>query len=176
MKRLGIIVSYILLVAVLVIIFLPKRQLYYQAEATMQSEGIVLSAEKVKDTGLALVLRGGTLYYQDLKIAELSEVQLQPWMVYNRLSVAPFTFSDAMQQFVPGTVDSIEIVYALTAPTQVTVHARGDFGKLAGQVDLLHSKIALTLVPSSQLSERKPPWLRELKKAPSGEYSYEVAY
>lgn len=176
MKRLGIITLYTLLIAVLVIFFLPKRQLYYQSESLLQSKGVVLSGEHVKDSGLALVLRGGTLYYQDLKIAELSEVKFRFLLLYNRLSVAPFTFSEAMQQFVPGTVDSLDIIYAVTVPTRIRIHARGDFGKLDGWIDLVQSKVHLTLLPSSQLSERRPPWFRELKKGPSGEYQYEVAY
>lgn len=176
MKKIGAILFYLLVGIALVIFFSPKRQLYYLAEHVANPYGVVLSGEYVDDNGFALSLEGGTLYYQDLKIAQLGDVTVLPLLFFNALSVGSFSVSDEMQRFVPGTIDGVRIIYSVIDPTRIHLEGSGEFGSLAGVANLLEHKVRITLKPSAALLQSKPVWLKELKAQPSGEYLYEVAY
>lgn len=176
MKRLRNALGYLLLALVMLLFFAPKRQLWYLAEDALKPYGVVLSGEYVSDNGFSLSLENGTLYYDDLKIATLGEVDVTPLLVYNAVTVAPFTFADDMQAFLPGEVEEMKLSYSLVDPVRVHLKAEGEFGSLTGLVNLMHRDGNLTLSPSPELLAKKPLWLKELKKQASGAYTYEVAY
>ncbi len=176
MKRLGKFLLYLTVFLVLVLFFAPKRQLYYFGESKLAPYGVVLSGEYVDDGGLSLSLKDGTLYYQDLEVAKLPEVTVLPLLVFNAVTVAPFSFSEQMQGFVPGTVDGIRVRQSLLDPLHVLVDASGDFGTLEGNIDLGARRVSLLLTPSKRLLESKSFWLKELKKQQSGGYLYESAF
>lgn len=176
MKRLRNALGYFLLVLALLLFFAPKRQLWYMAEDALKPYGVVLSGEYVTDNGFSLSLESGLLYYDDLKIATLGEVDIAPLLVYNAVTVAPFTFADEMQAFLPGQVDEIILYHSLIDPVRVHLKAQGEFGTLSGSVNLLHRDVNLSLSPSAELLAKKPLWLKELTKQASGAYTYEVAY
>lgn len=176
MKWLGRFFIYILLVILLALFFAPKRQLFYAAEHAIEPYGVVLSGEYIDDRGFALALQSGTLYYEDLKIATLGDVTLTPLLVYNSVAIAPFSLSEAMQQFLPGTIEYVRAYQSVVSPAKVNLSAAGDFGSLNGVVDLYKKTVTLHLDPSSILLEQQPLWLSKLKKQPSGEYLYEDTY
>lgn len=176
MKKLRAILIYLLLTVALVIFFSPKRQLYYFGESVAEPYGVVLSGEYVDDDGFALSLEGGTLYYQDLKIAQLGDVSILPLLLFNAVNIAPFSFSDEMQRFVPGTIDELQVYHSIVDPTRIHLKGMGEFGSVSGVADLLEHKVRIALKPSAALLDSKAVWLKELKEQPTGEYLYEVAY
>lgn len=176
MKRLRRVLGYLLLVLALAIYFSPKRQLWYAAETALKPYGVVLSGEFVSDSGFSLELEKGMLYYDDLEIAKLGDVSITSFLLFSAVSVAPFSFSDEMQQFLPGTVEEIKVYHSIIDPLHVNIRAEGEFGKLEGAVSLTDHDVNLSLMPSAALLTQKPLWLNELKKQTSGAYTYELAY
>lgn len=176
MKRLRTVFGYLALVLVLVVFFAPKRQLWYAAEAALQPYSVVLNGEYVDDSGFSLELEKGTLYYQDLQIAKLGDVSVMSLLLYSSVSTAPFSFSDDMQQFLPGTVEEVALSHSIVDPLNLHIRAEGEFGKLAGVVNLVRHDVNLSLMPSAELLSQKPLWLNELKKQSSGAYTYERVY
>lgn len=176
MKRLAKALFYTVLFFALVLFFLPKAALYYQAETLLKAQKIILSGERADDTGIQLVLEGGSLYYEDLKVADLERITLTPGILYNRLSVAPFAFSSQMAAFVPANVAGLSLRYTVLDPLHVTFEGSGDFGEASGAVDLIGRTVHLDLRPSAQLLAKKPFWLKQMKKTEGGDYRYESAY
>lgn len=156
--------------------FSPKRLLWYQAETLLEPFGAVISGEQAIDGGTTLRLEGGTLYYEDLPVAVLTETTLRPWALYNRLEMAPFSLNEEMHTFVPGDVERVSVVYSVLHPTSVVLEAEGDFGHLQAEADLAEHTMKATLTPSTALNRLRPFWLRQLKKNTSGEYTYEAAF
>ncbi len=167
---------YITLVLLLIIFFAPKRQLYYAAEEQLEQYKVIHSGEFVKDSGFLLSLRDGTLYFEDLRIAKIAQITVLPLIVYNNISVAPFSFSQQMQSMVPGTVDSISITHSIVNPLSIDIKASGDFGELQGSVQPLDRNISLLLSPSSKLLDLDPIWLKQLQKVEDGGYRLETVY
>ena len=175
MRRFRTLLFYVLLVVVTVVVFSPKRQLYYFGESLLKPYGVVLSGERVVDNGLSLSLEDGVLYFQDLKIAQLESVTLRPMILFNTIDIVPFSVAEDIQRFVPGTI-TMKIYHSVIDPIHIHLEGTGTFGSIGGTVDLWRHKIALTLMPSKTLMESRPSWLKEMKKQPSGEYLYEVNY
>ena len=170
--------SILFLVALLglTVFFAPKQQLYYQAEELLQTKNIVLSEEIANDKGFIFNIKGGSLYYDDLEVARLNEITFWPFLVFNRVAAAPFTFSDEMQSFVPGMITQLYLQYSILNPLKVTFYAEGNFGTLSGNVALIERKITLDLIASNELIKSAPFWLRQLKKVEGGVYRYESTY
>lgn len=176
MKRLVRWFGCLLVFAGLLFYFAPKRLMWYQAEALLEPFGVVLSGERAIDGGLSLRMEGGTLYYEDLSAAVLSETTLRPWGFYTALEMAPFTLNEGMHTFLPGDIERVSVVHSLLHPTTVVLEASGDFGQLSAQANLVERKVTATLTPSAALTGLRPFWLRQLKKNTSGDYGYEAAF
>jgi len=176
MKKLGKFFGYTLIFVLLLLFFLPKRSLYYEAEQQLQKEGVVLSGERPGDTGFGFAVTGGTLYFKDLQIAQLNEIRVTPWLLYNSISVAPFSLSPAMKSFLPESIDGVLVRYTVFDPLHIVIEAEGAFGTLSGTIGLADRRIGLELVPSKELRSLRPFWLKEFKPTKEGGYRYESTY
>ena len=176
MKRMKMPLIYTLAFFVFVIVFLPKAALYYKAETLLEPFKVSVASETVKDRGFDLVLENGVLYYEDLHVADLSKITLTPWILYNRISVAPFVFSPEMESFIPKDVSSLAVQYSLLDPLHVIIDGSGAFGTLSGTVGLTDRKITIDLAPSAELNAKKPFWLKQLRRVEGGAYRYETTY
>jgi hypothetical protein len=176
MKRLKLLLLYALAAFVFIILFLPKAALYYKAETLLEPLKVSITDETVKDRGFGLVVKNGMLYYEDLHVADLSRVTVTPWIVFNRISVAPFTFSSEMQSFVPQDVSSLALQYSLLDPLHILIDGSGDFGVLSGRIGLADSTITINLTPSAALNATQPFWLKQLRRMEGGTYRYETTY
>lgn len=176
MKKVKMSLLYSAIALALSIFFLPKVQLYYQAEALLAEYKVFISQENVVDSGLTLGVEDGTLYYDDMAVATFEAMRLRPWVFYNALVLEPTELFAEMEQFVPRSIDRLKITYALYDPLHVRLQGSGAFGSLEGSVALLDRNISMTLMPSEALLGKKPFWLSKLKKDPEGGYRYETTY
>ncbi len=176
MKRLKKALLYFLIAVGMVLFFLPKVQLYYALETLLKPYNIYISGEEVHDYGLTMVVKNGTIAYDDLNVATFDAIALTPLLVYNAVTVDPVLLAEDMEQFVPRSIDEIRIVHSLIDPLHVNISASGEFGTLEGAIALLDHNVSLLLQPSKALLDRKPFWLGRLKKDSEGGYRYETAY
>lgn len=176
MKIIGKIIIYFIVVAGLILFFLPKTNLYYQGEAILEKYKVVLSQEQLSDQGFALKISDGILYYDDLVVAKIKEIKIRTLIFYNGISFAPFSLSKDMEQFLPLGIENLSITHTVLNPLHVMIEGEGDFGALEGDVSLYDRNISLVLTPSALLEKKKPFWLKRMKKTAEGEYRYESAY
>jgi len=176
MKRMKKALFYFLIAVGLVLFFLPKTQLYYGLEGMLKPYNVFISGEVVHDYGWNMVLKEGTLAYDDLNVATFDAVSVTPLLIYNAVTVDPVLLAEDMDQFLPRSIETIRIVHSIFNPLHVSIVAEGEFGTLEGDVALLDRNVSLLLNPSKALMDRKPFWLGRLKKDSEGGYRYETAY
>lgn len=176
MKRLGKIVIYFFVTIGLLLFFLPKVNLYYQGEAILEKYKVVLSQEQLSDQGFGLKISDGILYYDDLIVAKIEEIEIRSLLVYNSLDIAPFSLSKDMEQFIPVAMNSLNITHSVFNPLHVKIEGEGDFGLLEGDISLYDRKISLLLTPSATFTKMRPFWLKRMKKTTEGDYRYESTY
>lgn len=69
MKKIMKFFIYLLLMLALIIVFLPKINLYYAAEVLMKEKNIYISDEDVMDKGYSLELSNANLLFENLALA-----------------------------------------------------------------------------------------------------------
>lgn len=168
--------AYMFTAIALIIFFMPKINMYYKAEELLENYKLTISGEKVVDDGFIFKVEDGTLYFDDLVVANFDEISIVPLVFYNSVDVKPFSLSDDMRQFIPLKVNNINITQTVVNPLHVKIDARGEFGSVSGDIDILNSKISLILMPSKLLLKKRPFWLRQMKKDSQGGYRYESTY
>jgi len=176
MKRIGSFAAYFIITLVLILFFLPKINLYYQAEAFIEKYKLTISGEKLFDNGLSFKIKEGTIYFDDLIVAKIDEISIVPLLIHNSISVSSFSFSEDMEQFLPLGIENINITHSVFNPVHVKIESSGDFGSLEGDIALYDRNISLVLFPSKLLMKQKPFWMKRLKKDLQGGYRYESAY
>lgn len=167
---------YALIMLVLIIFFLPKAQLYFKVESLLSNYKVYISNETVRDSGLSLFVKEGTIYYDDMAVADFEALSIRPWLAYNAISLSPTELAPEMEQFVPRHIEGLRLYYTPFSPLHVKLEASGAFGEVKGSVALWEHNVSIVLMPSEELLAKKPFWLNKLKKEEEGGYRYETTY
>ncbi|MHC3995159.1 hypothetical protein ACXWTF_10050 [Thiomicrolovo sp. ZZH C-3] len=176
MSRLKMPLLYTAAFVLFLLVFLPKTALYHAAEQQLKPLGLAVAAETPVDRGFDFVLEGGSLYFEDLHVADLERLTVTPWLLYNSVRIAPFAFSPDMEGFTPAGVDGINITYSVLDPLHIRLEGSGEFGSVTGQVALTERKVTVDLTPSAALRAKRPFWLKQLRSIEGGAYRYETTY
>ena len=174
-KRLGKGFLWGIVLLYLIVFFIPKSNLYYLGESFLAKEKIYINGETAADRGWQFALHDAGVIYQGIRAATIPEVSLTTLLVYNSLSVAPFAVSDELSGFLPPQVEAIRITHSLLAPHKLSLYAKGDFGEVTGEVNLLNRTIQADMKISSVMQKNYGAMLRQLKKTKEG-YRYASSF
>lgn len=148
----------------MLVVFAPKIAMYYALEKELQKENIVISQEHINDRWLDLDVRNGTLFYEEIEAGMIERIHVLPLLFYNRISISNARFSSEMNNFFPQKIERIDTTYSVINPLAVQIRGEGDFGTIEGEVDLMESKLVLTLTPSGSASKQYATLMRKFKK------------
>jgi len=155
--------------------FLPKVQLYYFAEEKLQDFKLVVDKESVNSLPFGIKIEDAHIVVEGIEGADVRSIELESFLVYTKIQADDIVLSSAAKSFVPLKVESIHASHAFWNPLEVIVDAKGEFGTLNAQLDLLKKEVHVRLQPSKKMSQSFQHTLRYLKKDQNGEYSYEKA-
>ena len=169
-------VVYCVIFMAILLVFAPKTNLYYQAEVLLKPYGVIVSSEEPSDFGIGFALKNAELYYEDLKVGSFDEAALLPLLLYNRVGIESFSFSNEMRNVIEGTVEHAVLVYTPLMPFRVSLEGSGDLGDFNGTLNLKERSVTIDLSASEALLKRSPFWLKKLKKTDEGVYRYATRY
>ena len=164
--------GYLFFFLAMVLFFLPKVELFYLAEKQLEPLKIVISNEKLHDSGFSLELRDAKVYFEGIESANIEQLKISPWVFTNSVTLRNIELSHAAKSFVPLDVESVELSYHLFNPVAVNIYAKGGFGELTGELDLINRTVMIFMNPSPKMRKEYAHTLRHLKKEKNGEYSY----
>lgn len=159
----------------LVIVFLPKDQLYYFGLENLKSKEIFVVNKKVDSLPFDLILEDSTLFVKSIEAATINNVKMNILLFKNRLSVTEVSINESFSKFVPNNIDNLNIEYQLSDPLHVNITFNGKEYKGFGKINLLEQKLNLTLLPSNSFVRKYPMIIKQLKKVSNKEYSYEYS-
>ncbi|MBD3806457.1 hypothetical protein [Sulfuricurvum sp.] len=136
-------ILYFLYILVVIVILIPKKELYYTAEALLEKEEIYLSGETLSGGWFGLDIDNVRILSGISPLANVDHIQMTPWIVVNDLSLYSIKASDGFTLFFPGEIEQARFRYALWNPFEISVTIRGDFGNADGKIDLQEGKIIL---------------------------------
>jgi hypothetical protein len=164
--------GYLLFFLAMVLFFLPKIELFYLAEKQLEPFKVIISDEKLHDSGFSLEVQDAKIYFEGIESAYIEELKITPWVFANSVTLQNIKLSHAAKSFVPLDVEFVELRYHIFNPIAVSIYAKGGFGELHGKVDLVGRTLMISLSPSAKMTKEYAHTLRNLKKEKSGEYSY----
>jgi hypothetical protein len=153
------------------VIFAPKRELYYLLEAQLMQQDIIIHNEEI-DAGLfSLTLKHPELYVKGIKVAQVDKVTLRPLLFYTTASIKGVQFDRALERWVSGGLTEITASHLFVHPMRVNLSLSGTFGKAEGYADLESRNIHLDLTEEAEIGKLKSM----LKKGEKGWY-YETSF
>jgi len=168
-------VKKVLLFAVVILfslmIFAPKRELYYLLEDRLLREDIIIDNEDIESGLLSLKLKHPVLYVKGIKVAEIEEVKLFTLLAYSSLKASNIRLDALLKRWAPELIETIKINYQLLSPDRVALVAEGPFGRAVGYILIKKRFLHLDLIEEKELGTLKSL----LKKGEKGWY-YETSF
>lgn len=159
----------------LIIVFLPKSNLFYLAEKYAQKYNIALNDEKTKDYLGFFSIEDMKVYYEGLHVGNVESVSILPTIVYNQVSINEANFSNSLKQFLPKEIKNLTARNTIFYPIKVWINANGDFGAISGGLNLYTKTLRLELKPTKDFLKNYSSIAKQFKKQ-KDIYVYETTY
>lgn len=170
------ILGYGLLVLITILYFIPKTNLYYQLEHTLQPHGIVIHNEHVDDMWFWLEITDAQLYVQKIESLHVKSIKVLLFGGYNKINLEGITLASTLGQFVPKEIETASLHYALYNPFNISGTALGDLGKAEITIDLYDGVLEVKLEASDLMKSHFSATLQNFTKDKKGAYHYEYRF
>lgn len=153
--------------------FTPKASAYYFLEQQLKDYSVVISKEDIIDSGLSLNISDASISYKSIESANVSNMDVSLFVVYNTIHVKDITISSVAKTFMPLHVKNLDIKYSIFNPLNIVATCSGEFGEADATISIVNRVLHLTLKPSKVMLSKYKNTLKNLKKSENGEYVYE---
>ena len=164
---------YVIFFVGMLIFFLPKENLFYLAEKQLAQEKIYISKEVLRQKAFGLELKGASISYEGIEVANIQEADITTLLVWNKITLHDVALSSLIANYWPQKIQECEIRYTILNPLFVTAFAKGIFGEIHAEYSLKDGHVRVILHPSKVVLSKYRSSLRYFKKMKNGEYSYE---
>lgn len=175
MMRLVKLLSYVLVMLALIIIFLPKTNLFYAAEVMMKENKLFISDEEVLDKGYSLELKNAKFSYESLSLAEVDSISFSPWIFYNVLSLNNIHVNAGFSDFLPQEIEKIRIQQLIYDPTNIMLRGDSEDSYIYGNIDLVERVLVVHFRLGAKSEQKYKSMLGKLSKEEGG-YVYEYKF
>jgi len=145
------------------ILFAPKRELYYLLEQQLQKEGIVLSQERIHETAFGLELEGAVISVQGIELGKVKRIRVWTLLLFSQVEMERFESSPGMRKIADIELARARVWHAVWHPMSLKLEAEGSIGKVRGEIDLQKRKLRLHWQKVGEISALKP-YLKKEKK------------
>jgi hypothetical protein len=173
MVKVGRFFAYFFFFILALVYFTPKVNAYYFLEQELKSYSVVISDEKVKDSGFSLNITDATVSVKSVDGAKVSSADVKIFVFYNSINVKDITLSSIANSFMPLQIQSLSAKYSVFNPLNVVAVCIGDFGEASANINIIDRVVNVKIKPSQSMLKEYKNTLKNLKKSESGEYIYE---
>jgi len=153
------------------VILMPKKEIFYKLEETLDRYEIRLNEEKKSEGLFSLTLKGVTVYVKGINVATIEEIDLFTLLFYSKIELRKLLVDDSLKTMIPQETTSAVLRHSILSPLDATVSANGSFGSLQGAIDLNERTVHLDFNESKNIQMLKPA----LKKSEKG-WVYETSF
>ena len=127
------------------IFFMPKHELYYKLEQTLEKNDIRLNEEKIDEGWFSLTLYKVDVYIKGIKLATIDEVNMFTLLFYSKLEVENLSLDASLKSKIPTKIEHLNATHTIFVPLHVKIEATGPFGGATGGINLKENTIHLDL-------------------------------
>jgi len=161
----------LILLPFLILLFAPKKELYYLLEQRLKPQGIVIADEAVHETPIGLTLEHPVLYVKGVRVATARELSLWSLLLYGRGVADHVRFDPAFERYAPASVARGTLTFSILHPIRISIALNDPAFEAAGEVNLKERTLSLRL---SRLPGNSP--LKPYLKHGKGGWVYETNY
>jgi len=147
-------------------LFMPRLTLYYYLENQLANKGIVIYDEKATNSLSNLKISNAKVSFQGADIAEINNIKIMPFIVYNRVDAKNIELAGVAKQFADIEIDELKAIHSILKPYIVKINAKGNFGLASGYVNIKQRVIHIDITQADDISKIK----KFLKKSEKGWY------
>ncbi len=175
MKRILKIILYIFTFIFALFLFLPKESLYNLLEKQLEKNSIIISNEKRDEKLFGLDILNGDIYYENINVANVKKISLETFLIYSELKIDDVKLLKSLESLAPSPIDEIVVKHSLLSFNKIEINAKGLFGELIGNIDILKRVLTLELAASSNMKNSYSNILKNMKLN-EGKYYYEYKF
>ena len=170
------IIGYGLLALITILYFIPKTNLYYQLEHTLQPHGVIIHNEHVDDKWFWLEVTNAQLYVQKIESLYVKKTRIILFGAYNRVDFESILLASTLGQFVPKKIEAATLRYALYNPFNVNGTILGEFGHAEIKVNLYDGVLTAKIEASELMKSKFSATLGNFTRDKKGVYHYEYRF
>jgi len=159
----------LILLPLAVMLFMPKKEIYYLVEKKLAQNSMVISGETIKEGLFSLTLEHPTLYYKGAEVATAEIITLWSIWFYSRAELHNSMITEGLPTEL--SITYLEGIHSLLSPMQISISGESSLGEINGTVDLKSRKIHLDIEEGG----KQRAFVRYLKKGEKGWY-YESTF
>ncbi|RLA73659.1 MAG: hypothetical protein DRG78_22170 [Epsilonproteobacteria bacterium] len=172
-KKIAPYIAYTIFFLVALIYFTPKINFYYFLEAQLEEKGVLISDEVTKDKGYALKVYNANLSYSSIESAEIADIALKIYGVYNSIYLNNITLTTTAKSFIPLHVDNVKVIYSILNPLNIKAYGVGAFGEFYAKFNVLEQTLHVELKPAEIMSVKYKNTLNNFSENEDGELCYD---
>ena len=152
----------------LVVLLMPKKELYYLLEKKLEMQNIVISGEDIQENLLGLTIAHPTIYLGGAPVATAKDISLWSMIFYTKASIRDLVIAEGLPTAMH--VKSFHATHSVLSPLLVTLEGESTLGALRGEAQLKARKLHLTVAKGGEnralaryLKKSKEGWVYESK-------------
>lgn len=176
MKLLFKIIFYPLFFLYMLLLFLPKSEIYYFVLEKLAKENIYVKNEDIKEKLFGIEFSNAIIEYNTIDIAKVKKSSIYTCFFDTQITIDHIQIDKTLEQFVPSQIDNIFIRYSVLNPLFVTLKGDGKEFNIDGKLDLMNQVLRLELKASKSFKSIYPMVLKQFKKSKEGGYYIEYKF
>jgi len=134
------------------LLFMPKAELYYTLEETLAKQDIKFNEKSIEEGLFTLTLKDVTVYVKGIALAQVEELDFFTILFYSSLDVYNLEVDEALHAKVPALTREATFIHNILSPLTVSIDANGSFGMIDGKVDLMSNEVRIDFVEVGNIS------------------------
>ena len=175
MKRLMRFLAYVVIMFALVLLFLPKVNLFYATEGLLKEKNVYISDEDIYDSGFSLELTDAKFFFDKLELMKVEKTKISPWIFYNALKLDFIEINEGFSDFLPQDISSVKAEHFFYNPMHILLTGENADSSFNGDVDILKRVVGIHLKLGAKSEKRYKTLLKKLTKEEGG-YYYEYKF
>jgi len=160
----------------MVLIFLPKENLYYFGLEQLKSQKVELTQKSVVDTNFGLLLDKIGVKYEGIDISNIDKINFSTYLFTSSLNIDRVKVDSSFNKFAPENIRFINVTHSIIDPTNLIIKSEFKLGKCDGYVNLINRTVKLNLVVSNKFKTKYRYIVKLLKKDISKKSTKEEYY
>jgi len=156
------------------ILILPKSEIWYKIESELYKHKVVVDDETLNETPLFLDVQNGKILFEALRVAKFENKSLLLTGLYNKIEAENLQLGEDTAGFREFFFENLSVTHSVISPMILSISGFGNFGELKGRFNIETKQIDLLVQPSDKLKKERAV-MRHLKKHEKG-YIYNAKF